>query len=438
MKLPLIKRIKNEFCLIQKNYININRNQSIIKLQYNEPSSLKFNVNLDNNKIKNDNNKYNEINNKTRNNNKITKSLIFNKDNRKYVPNIINNIYSNFSHYKNKNKYNTIFSKKIHTSDNSLLHSSYINDYSLEKKKLNSNRSNPNLIIQNEKEINKIDKILTKFKLSKIIADNSQKSCYIQERNNSLFLERHKNNLLNDRFISSEINKHRNFIFDKNENQTKRLNNFLISIENSNSKRENVSSDTIMKSLTSKDIKLIKSDISYFKDINENIIKDLIKLKSNTFNLLDILNQEEEEKKQKYKLNKKIKNEINRNEKNILYNYSKYINKLINDDLSQRLRKIKLNHKDKNIDKVLNEFPLKINRNIGRIRTNRSKILEDMCFKAFLTRLKYSMKKNYSLERNKKRLINEKSFQYKKELKIRNDDNEKYIIKKCLEKFKKV
>ena len=141
----------------------------------------------------------------------------------------------------------------------------------------------------------------------------------------------------------------------------------------------------------------------------------------------------------KKKIKKKTKNKnkkINRNEKNILYNYSKYIDKLINDDLSQRLRKIKLNNKDKKIDKVLNEFPLKINRNIGKIRTNRSKILEDMCFKSFLTRLKYNMKKNYSLERNKKRLINAKSFQYKKELKKKNDDNEKYIIKKCLEKFK--
>ena len=317
---------------------------------------------------------------------------------------------------------------------------SNINDYSSEKKKLNSNRISTNLIIQNEKEIKKIDKILTKFKLSKIIANNSHKSCYIQERNNNLFIERHKNNLLNDRFISSEITKHRNFIFDKNENQTKRLNNILINIDNLNSKRENLSSDTIMKSLNNKDIKLIKSDISYFKDINENIIKDLIKIKSNTFNLLDILNQEEEEEKmKKNNLNKKTKNKnkkINRNEKNILYNYSKYIDKLINDDLSQRLRKIKLNNKDKKIDKVLNEFPLKINRNIGKIRTNRSKILEDMCFKSFLTRLKYNMKKNYSLERNKKRLINAKSFQYKKELKKKNDDNEKYIIKKCLEKFK--
>ena len=295
------------------------------------------------------------------------------------------------------------------------------------------------MIIRNKKENRNFDKILTKFKLSKIIEDNSQNSCYIQERNNNLFLERHKNNLLNDKFICSEINKHRNFIFDKNENQTKRLNNFLMSVYDSNNRRENILSDTIIKSLSNKEIKLIKSDILYFKETNKNFIKDLIKIKSNTINLLDILNKEEEEKIQKNKLNKKNKNEnkkINRDEKNILYNYSKYINKLINDDLSQRLRKIKLNNKDKKIDKILNEFPFKINRSIGKIRTNKSKLLEDMCFKAFLNRLKYRKKKKYFLERNKNRLIDEKSFQYKKELKIRKDDKEKYIIRKCLERFK--
>ena len=102
--------------------------------------------------------------------------------------------------------------------------SSNINDFSSEKRILKSNRSNPNFEIKKKKEIKKIDKILTKFKLNKIISDNSHNGCYIQELKNNTFLDKFKNKLFSDKFIKYQIKKHRNFLFDKNENPIKKMN----------------------------------------------------------------------------------------------------------------------------------------------------------------------------------------------------------------------
>ena len=57
------------------------------------------------------------------------------------------------------------------------------------------------------------------------------------------------------------------------------MNNYLINIDNLNNKKDNLSEKNIFKSLNKKDINIIKSDMSYFKDIYGNLINDLMKIK---------------------------------------------------------------------------------------------------------------------------------------------------------------
>ena len=332
----------------------------------------------------------------------------------------------------------TTFTKNINSSFNTIVHaSSNINDFSSEKRILKSNRSNPNFGIKKKKEIKKIDKILTKFKLNKIISDNSHNGCYIQELKNNTFLDKFKNKLFSDKFIKYQIKKHRNFLFDKNENPIKKMNNYLINIDNSNNLNENFSSEEIFKSLNKHEIKLIKADVAYFKDVNENIIKDLMKFKSNTISLKDILNNEEEKDKEKEDNKKSKKVKQNNANEDILYNYDRYINKIINKDLTQRLKKIKVKTEKNKIEKALNDYPSKININIGKYSSARNIKCEDRCFQTFMIHLNDDMIKKYYIKRNRERLLREKSFQYKKELKLKEEENEKDIIIECLEKYKK-
>ena len=102
--------------------------------------------------------------------------------------------------------------------------------------------------------------------------------------------------------------------------------------------------ENIIQSINEKYIKIILSDISYFKDINKNIVNILRNVKSNFKNnsLTKILNKEDgikiEEKE-------KIINEFdNENEyiKEILRkgNYERYLNKIMNNDFNKMLQKI--------------------------------------------------------------------------------------------------
>ena len=328
MNFPLIKRKKNEFSVIKKNFLDINRYKTIFNntnLISSQNSTIEPKLQLNNFHNVSENQKYDEFNSTRRNNNIFKKNIsIYN--NNKYFSDIFNRKKYEYlnslspSHSHSKFNYTT-FTKNINSSFNTLVHaSSNINDFSSEKRILKSNRSNPNFEIKKKKEIKKIDKILTKFKLNKLISDNSHNGCYIQELKNNTFLDKYKNKLFSDKFIEYQIKKHRHFLFDKNENSIKKMNNYLINIDNSNNLNENFSSEEIFKSLNKHEIKLIKADVAYFKDVNENIIKDLMKFKSNTISLKDILNKEEEKEKEDNKKSKKVKQNINSKE-DILYNY---------------------------------------------------------------------------------------------------------------------
>ena len=444
MNFPLIKRIKNEFSFIKKNFTDINRYKSIFNntnLTSSPYTIINQKLELINFRNFKDNQKSKEFNSTTRNNNIFKKNIsIYN--NNKYFSDIFNRkkfeYFNSLSPSKSHSKFNfSTFTKNINSSFNTIVPaSSNINDFSSEKRILKSNRSNPNFEIKKKREIKKIDKILTKFKLNKIISENSHNGCYIQELKDNTFFDKYKNRIFSDKFIKHQIKKHRHFLFGKDENPIKKMSNYLINIDNSNNLKENFSSEDIIKSLNKHEIKLIKADVAYFKDVNGNIIKDLMKFKSNTISLMDILNKEEEEEKEVNKKSKKVEQNFKTKE-DMLYNYDRYINKIINKDLTQRLKKIKIKTKKDKIEKALNDYPAKINIDIGKFSSARNIKCEDRCFQTFMIHLNDDMVKKYYIKRNRNRLLREKSFQYKKELKLKKEENEKDIILECLEKYKK-
>ena len=315
---------------------------------------------------------------------------------------------SDFSSPKNKNS--------------SFYHSSLNFDSSLsEKRSLKTNKSNPNFIFSQKKnEFSSIDKILTKYKLNKIISNNSISNCYIQEIKNKQFLDGYRRTIFSDKFIKHQINKHRRFIFDKNENHIQKLNKYLISLDEPNN-NYNLTTKEIINSLSKKDIKLIKTDISYFKNIDANIIKELTKIKSNKICLADILNNEEKNNNREEFINETIKekvkinmNKLNKN-KNFLINYDKYINKLTNEDFNKRLKEIQIKKPEK-FENVLNDCSSKINIVLAKLNNERNFYNEDKCFRTFLNNLDEEMTKKYSINRNRERLLKVKKFQNKKKI----------------------
>lgn len=459
MELPLIKKNKNQFLFIHKNYKNINRYQSMFnKFKLDIPKKPKnFKSDLFGSNVFEEIKKNNKFSNSTRNNNlnyKIDGKNKMNIINFNQINNNLNTNYFSFlSPIKNKilNKSNNIaFYKNNNSPAISFYNSSNINSSSIENIKLNSNNSNKtsqNILVYNQKnitKITKIDKILTKFKLIKILEKNSQHRCYIQEIKNDLFYKKHKDKLFNDKFIKYQVNQHRHFIFDKNESPIKKLNNYLINIDNLNNKKDNLSAENIFKSLNKKDINIIKSDMSYFKDIYGNLINDLIKIKSKSksLKLLDILNKSEQKEENIFFNNNEKKEEkrpiIYNENKKILTNYERYVNKIINNDLNQRLHKINIMNKKKDINKIIKEFTSKININIAKLNSPKDKELENYCFRTFFNQLDEDMKKKYSIERNRQRLLDEKDFHYKKLQKYKSEFYEKEVIEDYTNKIKKI
>ena len=459
MELPLIKKNKNQFLFIHKNYKNINRYQSMFnKFKLDIPKKPKnFKSDLFDSNVFEEIKKNNKFSNSTRNNNlnyKIDGKNKMNIINFNQINNNLNTNYFSFlSPIKNKilNKSNNItFYKNNNSPAISFYNSSNINSSSIENIKLNSNNSNKtsqNILVYNQKnitKITKIDKILTKFKLIKILEKNSQHRCYIQEIKNDLFYKKHKDKLFNDKFIKYQVNQHRHFIFDKNESPIKKLNNYLINIDNLNNKKDNLSAENIFKSLNKNDINIIKSDMSYFKDIYGNLINDLMKIKSKSksLKLLDILNKSEQKEENIFFNNNEKKEEkrpiIYNENKKILTNYERYVNKIINNDLNQRLHKINIMNKKKDINKIIKEFTSKININIAKLNSPKDKELENYCFRTFFNQLDEDMKKKYSIERNRQRLLDEKDFHYKKLQKYKSEFYEKEVIEDYTNKIKKI
>ena len=454
MELPLIKKITNQFLLVQKNFRNINRNSSIFnRFKIDFPNKSKYSkTNIINSTILDEKKNNYKFANTTRNNNLNNISEYKNKNSNIYLTKINNRsnsyYYSTFSPTKNltKNKFtNKAFSKYNNSPLKSMSNSSNVYDSYTERRIINSYKTNQKIKIQKIKKYTKIDKILTKYKLMKILEDSTKNSCSVEEIKNNLFYKKHKNKLFNDNFIKHQINQHRKFIFDKNESPINKLNNYLINIENSKNNKRKISPEDIFKSLNKKDINIIKSDISYFKNVNRNIIKGLMNKKSELkqLGLVEVLNKEDEKDKKninfinkKKKERKIIKNKDNENNKNVT-NYERYINKIIYNDLSKRLHQIKSLNKNEGITKIINDFPSKININKGKLNSVKNKNIEKTFFRYYYYNINDDMTKEYSIDKNRKRLLDEKDSHYQNLKILENENYEKEIIKNYTKKIKK-
>ena len=106
--------------------------------------------------------------------------------------------------------------------------------------------------------------------------------------------------------------------------------------------------------------------------------------------------------------------------------------------LNQRLHKINIMNKKKDINKIIKEFTSKININIAKLNSPKDKELENYCFRTFFNQLDEDMKKKYSIERNRQRLLDEKDFHYKKLQKYKSEFYEKEVIEDYTNKIKKI
>ena len=149
MELPLIKKNKNQFLFIHKNYKNINRYQSMFnKFKFEIPKKPKnFKSDLFDSNVFEGIKKNNKFSNSTRNNNlnyKIDGKNKMNIINFNQINNNLNTNYFSFlSPIKNKtlNKSNNItFYENNNSPAKSFYNSSNINSSSIENKKLNSNK----------------------------------------------------------------------------------------------------------------------------------------------------------------------------------------------------------------------------------------------------------------------------------------------------------
>ena len=318
---------------------------------------------------------------------------------------------------------------------------------------------------KSKKVLTNIDKILTRFKITNIISKQLKNHCTSYQNNNKLFNERVQNTLLNDKFIDKEIKRHRHFRFGKNINIITELKNYITNFEDISKDKKRLIEEDLLKSLNEKDIKLILSDISYFKDVNKKIVNKLKNLKS--FTLKDIIEQEdainnenniennesqlqkskeeeEKEKKEKEEENENDNNEeenitdINNNKNLVFSKYEKHINKLINNDLNERLKTMNIKRKKDIIDNNINACELNTRMTIGKQSMEHYGRLEEACFRSFFEEMDQKMKRQYYLENNNKRLCKEDFFQYRRKEKLQKEKETNEIMNNNLNFFKQI
>ena len=139
MNFPIIKRKKNEFSIIKKNFLDINRYKTIFNntnFLSSQNSTIEPKLRLNNFHNVSDNQKFDEFNSTKRNNNIFKKNIsIYN--NNKYFSDIFNRkkyeYFNSLSHSHSHSKFNfTTFTKNINSSFNTIVHaSSNINDLNL-------------------------------------------------------------------------------------------------------------------------------------------------------------------------------------------------------------------------------------------------------------------------------------------------------------------
>ena len=221
----------------------------------------------------------------------------------------------------------------------------------------------------------------------------------------------------------------------------------MIDIENSNKYKIGNSLEEIIQSLNEKDIKIILSDISYFRDINKNIVNILRNVRSNFKNnsLTKILNEEDGiklEEKEKEKKEKLINEFDKENEyiKEILRkgNYERYLNKIMNNDFNKILQKInRKKSKEDIITENVNLCNLKARLINGKKYSEQDEKSEYACFRSFLNNISYDMTKKHFIENNHKRLYKEDLFKNKRKQIIQNKKKRNTILN-YMELFKKI
>jgi hypothetical protein len=414
---------KNTFCTLKKlSTISIKNNSTII----NEITNAK-----------NISNRYNTVkskNNLSYENNNIT-SIINNNIHNKTLRYIKKPFKLNISLLPNddnkKVKINKDLIQQLDKKDN---HIHYL--------KINNRNK-----FKSQKVLKNIDKILTKFKINNIISKQVRNRCTPYQNHNLLFNERVQNTLLNDKFINKEVKRHRQFRFGININIINQLRNYITDFEDISKDKKKLIEEDLLKSLNEKDVKLILSDIAYFKDVNKKIVNKLKNLKS--FTLKDILNQEDEinnenkikdkekslqntkEEKEEEKENEnENENESNDVEKSFDINnnkdlaflkYEKRINKLINKDLNKRLKIISLKKKKDIDDNNINICKLNTRMTIGKQRMEKDGRCEEACYRSFFQDMGENMKRQYLLDNNSRRLCKEEFFQHRRKEKLQKE-----------------
>ena len=468
MNLPIITIDKNKINFLQKNFTKINRyntikNKNNFNRNITPDLSNLIHSTYDTSKISLSQ-RQSYINKFKKRNIRLNNLNEFN-----------NNRYFSFINYNNKqgSKNTSLSNSKFNNSFKSE-ESFNLSDIKNQKKNyfnitktLKKNFSEQKFPIFNKKEkdanfnnsknnnykskefLNNIDKVLTKFKINKLISKKSRNYCFSFDKKNNIFHDKIINSLFNEKFINSQIKNHKNFLFGKNENIIKKLNKYIINIDDLENYKNGYMFKDIIKSLNEKDIKIILSDISYFKDINKNIVNILRNVKFNDKNtLLEILNQEDGIKKEK-KEKKLYQSSINiekdykirqlqiLSDKNVLRNYEKHINKIINDNFNQRIKYINRNqNKRLELENINNICNLKSNLINGRNYIVKDEKLEEECFKSFKYNIDKDMTKEYFIEKNNERLKREFIFKYKRNKMVLGDKNNQDIIWKYIEGLK--
>ena len=438
---------KNTFFTLKKRNTKFHNNSSLKNINNSNYNSTIFNNSI---KFKNNTHKY-------------ISSLSISKDNNSFDNNNIISFKKNDSQYKTQNFLKKSINLNKNISEDKILDS-------------DKRRTNINFIIRNIKNIkkfkskrllNNIDKIITKYKINNIISKLLRNQCISFENQNIIFNEKIKNTLLSKKYINSQIKKHRHFTFGKNDNDINKLNKYRINIDDSNDDNNKYIPKDVIKLLNEKDIKIIFSDIPYFKEVSRDIVNVLLNIKScplketlneeegikienilnNKEKLLSIpkeVKEKEKEKekdkdkdKEKKKENKRIKYKLSYlryNDKTL--NYEKYINKLINDDLTHRIKNI---NKKKSIDENnINICDLKARLINGKKYFEPDEQCEDACYKSFFILMDDDMKKQFFIENNNRRLCREDFFQYNRREKLKKEEEAHNIIVNNLNYLKKI
>ena len=305
----------------------------------------------------------------------------------------------------------------------------------------------------------------TKFKLYKIIINNRKQTCGLFERKNDIFNGKLHNYLKSNSFYEKNKKFHRVFHFGKNDlNLGHDFTKHYVEPYNQQ-KNTKLTSKYVLKLLNEEDKKLIHSDPFFFLKDNKYlykltntkyrslpyILREEEKLKENNNNSDEV--EDEDKKDQNNDNNNKGNNSLSKSKRSkkehhkknlkkialkkkmkksqtaddikfvydgILFYNKKYIDKIINDDLNNRLKE---NSKKKNgeIEKEMRDTIIKLNN-----YKKKDYIFEsnNNFYKTYNEKTNSNYFKPYSLRKNAERLLKERHFQEKRNEKYHKDNAE--------------